>query len=460
MFQQYQFTSKEIHGTRDIEFLIHLRTALKEARALRQFPPETSVDNISLHDLKEGVLDHPQYMWMYGIEQTLNDRSQSGAATIAALSGVNRRMVAEMLSSRQWLEIKRRYGFYLGDIKVDLVRPPSGPENFNRGKDFQRYTDRLDELKEYFYLVADRSNLILDPQLDTGYLMSLTSAVLPALIDAIAEARGKRVAIDLRAGQKPTEFSTLNFFDLEKASTLLEYQLDDLNRVINMISFSAPVAYKSLGIDRLQLVDQIDMLASVLLVRSVDSQDSLIAHWNQSTHLTRFLEDIQSNGINILRRKLEARRSDIAFHIAIVLTLLFSGCFLIYIINTRLFGKLSNALVDIKQLADRDALTKLLSRRRLQQLFDQSISRLSVESEVLGLCILDIDFFKQFNDSYGHSQGDDALVSVASLLRDSMLRETDYAFRYGGEEFLLLFDVSSEKTMNCFMQSIRIGFKN
>ena len=240
----------------------------------------------------------------------------------------------------------------------------------------------------------------------------------------------------------------------------MEYQLDDLNRVINMISFSAPVAYKSLSIDRLQLVDQIDMLAPVLLVHSVDSQDSLIAHWNQSTHLIRFLEDIQSNGINILRRKLEARRSDIAFQIAIVLTLLFSGCFLIYIINTRLFGKLSNALVDIKQLADRDALTKLLSRRRPQQLFDQSISRLSVESEGLGLCILDIDFFKQFNDSYGHSQGDDALVSVASLLRDSMLRETDYAFRYGGEEFLLLFDVSSEKKMNCFMQSIRIGFKN
>ena len=118
----------------------------------------------------------------------------------------------------------------------------------------------------------------------------------------------------------------------------------------------------------------------------------MIAHWNQSTHLTRFLEDIQSNGINILRRKLEARRSDVAFQIAIGLTLLFSGCFLIHIINTRLFGKLPNALVDIKQLADRDALTKLLSRRSLQQLLDQSISWLSVESEGLGLCILDIEF--------------------------------------------------------------------
>lgn len=299
MVQQYQFTSKEIQGTRDIEFLIHLRTVFKEARDLRQFPPETSVDNISLHYLKEGVLDHSQYRRMQGSEETRNDMTQSGAATIATLSDINRRMVADMLSSRQWLEIKRRYGFHLGDIKVDLVRPPSDPENFNQGEDFQRYTDRLEELNEYFYLVADRSNLILDPQLDTHYLMSLTSSVLPDLIDVIAEARGKRVAIDLRSGLKPTEYSILNSFNLEKASTLLEYQLNDLNRVINIISFSAPVAYKSLGIDRLQLVDQIDTLTPVLLDRSVDSELSLIAHWNQSTHLIKFLEDIQTNGINI-----------------------------------------------------------------------------------------------------------------------------------------------------------------
>ena len=106
--------------------------------------------------------------------------------------------------------------------------------------------------------MADRSNLILDPRLDTYYLMALSSSVLPSLIDIIAEARGRRVAIDLRAGKNPTEYTTLNTSNLEKASVLMEYKLNELNRVINIISFSAPSAYKSLGINRLELVDKID----------------------------------------------------------------------------------------------------------------------------------------------------------------------------------------------------------
>lgn len=49
IYRQYRFTSKEVQGTRDIEFLIHLRTILKEARGLRQFPSELSADNIHLN---------------------------------------------------------------------------------------------------------------------------------------------------------------------------------------------------------------------------------------------------------------------------------------------------------------------------------------------------------------------------------------------------------------------------
>ena len=458
MYRQYRFTSKEVQGTRDIEFLIHLRTTLKEARGLRQFPSQLSAENIQLHYLEEGAVDQAHYEMHHGVESDLPSASDS---SIKTFSSINREEVAQMLSSRRWLEIKRRYGFHLGDVKVDLVRPPSDPYKFNRGEDFQRYTDRLDELNEYFYLVADRSNLILDPRLDTYYLMALSSSVLPSLIDIIAEARGRRVAIDLRAGENPTEYTTLNSSNLEKASVLMEYQLDELNRVINIISFSAPSAYKSLGINRLELVDRIDTLTPVLLDRSVDTPESLISHWNQSTQLINFLEDAQFRGIDILRKKLVERKWAIALQMVAVSFLLISGCLLIYVINTRLYGRLSTALVDVKQLANRDALTKLLSRRSLQQLFDQAMARLSTSSSAgLGLCILDIDFFKQYNDMYGHAEGDDVLVSVSSLLRDSMLRDTDYAFRFGGEEFLLLFDVSSEKKMDYFLQSIRSRLQN
>mgnify|MGYP001178760604 CR=1 FL=1 len=460
MYQQYIFTSKEIQGTHDIQFLIHLRTALKESRGLRQFPADLSASGLQLHYLQGGKIEDIHLDLLLSKSSTKESSELETIKTIGALSDLNRREVSKMLSSREWLEIKRRYGFHLGDIKVDLVRPPSVPNKFNPREDFQRYTDRLDELNEYFHLVADRSNLILDPQLDTYYLMALTSSVLPDLIDIVAATRGRRVAIDVRPDQKNIAGGTLSSSELERASFLLEEQLARLNRTINIISFSAPSAYKSIGIDRLELVDKIDKLSPSLLDLSSDSPSAAINHWNQATELISFLENIQFKGISILRQRLERRRLNIGFQISIVSFLLLSGCLLIYIVNTRLFGKLSAALVDLQQLADRDPLTKLLSRRSLNQIYERSISRFSESSEGIGVCIVDIDFFKQYNDAFGHASGDDALVTVASYLRDSMLRDTDHAFRYGGEEFLLLFSVSSKKKMEYFLESIRAGISN
>ena len=460
MYQQYIFTSKEIQGTHDIQFLIHLRTALKESRGLRQFPSDASASGLMLHYRQDGKNDNTHQDSLLRNSSSKDSYQSDSIDTIGHLADINRREVSMMLSSREWLEIKRRYGFHLGDIKVDLVRPPSGPNEFNPGEDFQRYTDRLDELNEYFHLVADRSNLILDPQLDTYYLMALTSSVLPDLIDIIAATRGRRVAIDLHPEKTNINFSTLNTSELVRASYLMEDQLSKLNRTINIISFSAPTAYKSIGIDRLELVDKIDKFSPTLMNRSSDAPSVAIKHWNQATELISFLDNIQSNGISILRQRLEKRRLDIGFRISIVSFLLLSGCLLIYIINTRLFGKLSAALVDLQHLADRDPLTKLLSRRSLNQIYERSIARFSELSEGVAVCIVDIDFFKQYNDTFGHANGDDALVTVASYLRDSMLRDTDYAFRYGGEEFLLLFSVSSQKKMEYFLQSIRAGISS
>jgi len=64
----------------------------------------------------------------------------------------------------------------------------------------------------------------------------------------------------------------------------------------------------------------------------------------------------------------------------------------------------------------------------------------------LSLIMIDIDFFKQYNDSYGHQQGDECLKVIANLLRKVSKRSTDLASRYGGEEFVLLLpEINQEK---------------
>ena len=83
-----------------------------------------------------------------------------------------------------------------------------------------------------------------------------------------------------------------------------------------------------------------------------------------------------------------------------------------------------------------DELTRLYNRRYAQIMFDE-ISSDSEQSNAWCVAILDIDFFKHINDTYGHSAGDCVLQRLATIIRSS-LRKTDYVFRWGGEEFLIL----------------------
>ncbi|MDA8137747.1 MAG: diguanylate cyclase [Desulfobacteraceae bacterium] len=89
------------------------------------------------------------------------------------------------------------------------------------------------------------------------------------------------------------------------------------------------------------------------------------------------------------------------------------------------------------EMATTDGLTKLFTHRYFQHLLDQEITRSQRYDRPFSLAMVDIDHFKQFNDSYGHQLGDDVLRRVARGLREN-LRGVDMAARYGGEEFALI----------------------
>lgn len=89
-----------------------------------------------------------------------------------------------------------------------------------------------------------------------------------------------------------------------------------------------------------------------------------------------------------------------------------------------------------------DSLTGLFNRRYMEETLKREISRVARNKEPLGLIMVDIDHFKQFNDAYGHAAGDMLLRSIGDFFRDSIRRE-DIACRYGGEEFVLILPGSS-----------------
>lgn len=89
-------------------------------------------------------------------------------------------------------------------------------------------------------------------------------------------------------------------------------------------------------------------------------------------------------------------------------------------------------------LSFHDELTKIYNRRYLNEQFEKEWKRLLRSKEHLAMIMIDVDFFKNYNDSLGHQVGDNCLSMIASSLEIAMRRSTDFVARYGGEEFVVL----------------------
>jgi len=94
----------------------------------------------------------------------------------------------------------------------------------------------------------------------------------------------------------------------------------------------------------------------------------------------------------------------------------------------------------MEQLRDtslRDAMTGLYNRRFLEEFIDQVMNQALREKETYAIMMLDVDFFKMVNDTYGHDVGDKVIAEIGRVLRET-IRDADLAIRYGGEEFIVM----------------------
>ena len=99
---------------------------------------------------------------------------------------------------------------------------------------------------------------------------------------------------------------------------------------------------------------------------------------------------------------------------------------------------LAEANLALEKMAHIDGLTQIPNRRSFDEVLEREWQRLRRAQKPLSLLLADIDFFKKYNDHYGHQAGDDCLRKVGQALNGAVLRAIDLAARYGGEEFVLL----------------------
>lgn len=109
----------------------------------------------------------------------------------------------------------------------------------------------------------------------------------------------------------------------------------------------------------------------------------------------------------------------------------------------------------LRGLAERDPLTGLFNRRAFDERAERSVRQAVRERSPIAVAMIDIDFFKAYNDHYGHAAGDEALSQVGEVIRRNVQRPLDLAARYGGEEFVGLWYGLSEADALAMLETIR-----
>ena len=113
----------------------------------------------------------------------------------------------------------------------------------------------------------------------------------------------------------------------------------------------------------------------------------------------------------------------------------------------------------LEEMANLDGLTKIPNRRSFEETLNVEWNRCMRTCDPFSLAMLDVDFFKLFNDTYGHSAGDDALRAVGAILFENAKRSCDTVARYGGEEFVLLLPGTEAEGALTLTDKIRLSIK-
>lgn len=153
--------------------------------------------------------------------------------------------------------------------------------------------------------------------------------------------------------------------------------------------------------------------------------------------------------------------------LAVFCMILISGFSMLLLANEKSYFELHEAQQELKNLnktletlSNTDGLTNIANRRYLDERLILEYNRLSRRGAELSLIMIDIDYFKLFNDHYGHVCGDDCLRQVARVISNNISRSADVAARYGGEEFVCILPETDLQGAKIIAEKIRIDVEN
>ncbi|MDD5401503.1 MAG: GGDEF domain-containing protein [Sulfurimonas sp.] len=289
--------------------------------------------------------------------------------------------------------------------------------------DFMKFSNRL----------SYHCKLVLDPNMNSYVLIDNVVFLLPELIEYNGQ---------IRAVTSSTQNSVLVTNQREYIGT----QENKIKEKLEKLNYNLSRYYENRDSDKIKEVhngalkaqDAIIGLANNKFLSGENLSYEASEIYNIATKNIEFIIDLYNENLKNLNDILEKRlNKDREISIFIILAGFCSILFIIFI-NVLFYRRNRKFINKIEELTITDAMTTLHNRRYFDLVFDNLLKAQKRARQTLAFVIVDIDNFKQYNDTYGHQAGDEALKAVANCLKNSLKREGDFAFRLGGEEFGVL----------------------
>lgn len=308
----------------------------------------------------------------------------------------------------------------------------------------------ISDFMMFSYRIAYQCKLILDPELYSYILVTNVVGYLPELIEYNGQIRAiasSAMGEFLSADKKQNVRMQIN--KIEERLRIIKYNMSLLND--NMSDKKIKIAHEKM----LKAQENILNLANSSLLNSEKISFESNKINSVMTGNIDLIIDFYRKNSKLLNFFLESRYDYSNRFVLYIIIAEFLSILFIVFINILFYNKNKKFVEEIEKLTITDSMTSLYNRRYFDLIFDKLLKSQKRTEQTLVFIILDIDCFKQYNDTYGHQAGDEALKAVAKCLKSSLKREGDLAFRLGGEAFGILCTGLDDSLAFDFANSIR-----
>ena len=320
---------------------------------------------------------------------------------------------------------------------------------------FEELTEIIENFTSYSSRISYHSKLILDENLDIFIFVNNVVFLFVELIEHNGQIRG--VAVNTTNGN-------IDFNQRHKIIMQLDKIDDKLKKLDLNLFLLGEVAYGDKLKESYENMKEaqrviIDFANSELLINDGITVDSN-GIYEQITKNIDSVIALYDINLNLLRKNLEKKLKKSQKNLIYIAIFGFLSIMFVIIINRIFYLKNRKYIDKIEELTITDGMTSLYNRRYFDEIFDNYLRSNQRAKQVPVFIIMDIDYFKEYNDTYGHQAGDVAIKTVANVMKTFLKRATDMAFRLGGEEFgILCSGISAIEALH-LAHAIRKGIEN